>query len=81
MKFLVTGCVGFIGFHTVKELTKNKNYNVYGLDNINNFYSQKLKNDRLRILKTKSNFYFTKLDITNVTKLKNFVKIGGYYHT
>jgi UDP-glucuronate 4-epimerase len=74
MNFLVTGCAGFIGFHTVKELTKNKNHRVYGIDNINNFYSQKLKNDRLKILKKKSNFFFKKLDITNTKDLNNYVK-------
>ena len=57
MNFLVTGCAGFIGFHMVRELTKTKKHRVYGIDNINNFYSQKLKNDRLEILKKKSNFF------------------------
>lgn len=74
MIFLVTGCAGFIGFHTIKELTKNKNYTIYGIDNINNFYSQKLKNDRLKILKTKSNFFFKKLDITNTRNLNKYIK-------
>ena len=74
MNFLVTGCAGFIGFHTVKELIKNKNHKVYGIDNINDFYSQKLKNDRLKILKKKSNFFFKKLDITSTKKLNKYIK-------
>ena len=35
---LVTGCAGFIGFHLTKQLLK-KNFSVYGIDNINNYYN------------------------------------------
>ena len=34
---LVTGCVGFIGFHLVNRICKS-NYNVFGIDCINNYY-------------------------------------------
>ncbi|MGM0546866.1 MAG: NAD-dependent epimerase [Bacteroidota bacterium] len=46
MKILVTGAAGFIGFHTVKRLVK-EGFQVVGLDNINDYYSQELKYDRL----------------------------------
>lgn len=46
MKILVTGSAGFIGFHTVNELVK-MGYNVVGLDNINDYYSPRLKYARL----------------------------------
>ena len=49
MRILVTGAAGFIGFHTIKTLVK-KNVSVIGLDNINDYYSQELKFDRLRTL-------------------------------
>ena len=52
MKILVTGVCGFIGFNFANFLLK-KNYKIYGIDNINNYYSVKLKNDRLTILKKK----------------------------
>ena len=40
---LVTGCAGFIGFHVTKKLLqKNK---VIGIDNVNSYYSTKLKKD------------------------------------
>lgn len=45
-KVLVTGAAGFIGFHTVMRLLK-ENFQVVGLDNINDYYDPKLKYGRL----------------------------------
>jgi len=45
-KVLVTGAAGFIGHHLSKLLVKN-NYQVVGLDNINDYYDQNLKLARL----------------------------------
>ena len=45
---LVTGCAGFIGYHFSQKILK-KNHKIVGLDNLNNYYSLKLKKDRLRI--------------------------------
>jgi len=42
MKILVTGSAGFIGFHLVNKLAK-ENYDIIGLDNINNYYDVNLK--------------------------------------
>ena len=49
MKILVTGAAGFIGFHTCLKLV-NQGYEVYAIDNINNYYDTKLKFDRLKEL-------------------------------
>jgi len=49
MKILVTGAAGFIGFHTCLKLVK-QGYEVYGIDNINDYYDPKLKFDRLNEL-------------------------------
>ena len=46
----ITGVAGFIGFHLCYFLLK-KNYRVFGIDNINNYYSKDLKLKRLSILK------------------------------
>lgn len=43
---LVTGCAGFIGFHLVQKLIDN-GQTVVGFDDLNNYYSPKLKTDRL----------------------------------
>jgi len=48
-KILVTGAAGFIGFHLVKQLVK-ENYQVVGLDNLNDYYDVNLKLDRLKEL-------------------------------
>ena len=49
MKILVTGAAGFIGFHTCLKLVK-QGCEVYGIDNINDYYDPKLKFDRLNEL-------------------------------
>lgn len=50
MKILVTGAAGFIGSHLSKKLL-SMNYKVIGVDNLNDYYSVQLKEDRLRLLK------------------------------
>ncbi|MDK6864077.1 NAD-dependent epimerase [Nosocomiicoccus ampullae] len=49
MKILITGMAGFIGSHLSKRLTY-MGHEVVGIDNINDYYSTKLKEDRLKIL-------------------------------
>jgi UDP-glucuronate 4-epimerase len=76
---LITGAAGFIGYHLINSINKKfKNkVKIVGIDNINNYYSQKLKLDRVRILKKKyKNFIFKKIDIRNY---KNLFKIFKYY--
>jgi UDP-glucuronate 4-epimerase len=46
MKILVTGAAGFIGFHTCLKLV-DQGHEVYGIDNINDYYDPRLKFDRL----------------------------------
>ena len=78
---LVTGSAGFIGFHLTLKLIK-KGFHVVGLDNLNSYYSKKLKLDRLNILKkNKKNFRFFKVElkkkneIDKIFKKYQFVKI------
>ena len=68
MKILVTGVAGFIGFSFAHHILKKKNVIVFGLDNIDNYYSIKLKYKRLKILKKNKKFFFKKIDITNKKK-------------
>ena len=73
MQILITGAAGFIGFNLSKYLLK-KNIKVFGLDNINNYYSRSLKLDRIKKLKKFKKFNFKKIDITSEKKLSIFLK-------
>ena len=73
MKILITGAAGFIGFHFINSI-KNKKIKIYGIDNLNDYYSTKLKKDRLKYLKKNKNFYFYKIDISNFSSLKKIFK-------
>lgn len=70
---LITGAAGFIGFHLSRNLLE-KNYKVMGIDNINSYYSVKLKKDRLKILKKYKNFIFKKIDLSNFKQLNLFLR-------
>ena len=65
MKILITGAAGFIGYHLSKELLRN-DYEIIGLDNLNDFYDLNLKKDRLKILSKHKNFNFVKSDINDL---------------
>tara|TARA_B100000029_G_scaffold514693_1_gene618480 strand:- start:1420 stop:2388 length:969 start_codon:yes stop_codon:yes gene_type:complete len=74
MNILVTGCAGFIGFHLCKYLLESSNLKIFGVDNINNYYSTKLKTDRLKILKKNDNFVFKKINLKDFDKLNYLFK-------
>ncbi len=66
MNILITGVAGFIGYNLANSiLSKNKKINIFGLDNINNYYSVTLKKKRLENLKKYKNFSFFKLNLEN----------------
>ena len=60
MQILITGSAGFIGFNLAKFLLKNKKFKVIGVDNINNYYSQSLKKNRIKFLKNSKILVFTR---------------------
>ncbi|MBU1203286.1 NAD-dependent epimerase/dehydratase family protein [Patescibacteria group bacterium] len=66
---LVTGNVGFIGFHLSKKLLEN-NINVIGLDNINDYYDPQIKEDRHKILSQFSNYKFYKGNLEDLDFVK-----------
>lgn len=75
MKILITGVAGFIGFSLARNLLKtNKKLDVFGIDNLDNCYSKKIKKLRIKELKNFRKFKFTNLDITRRTKVINFFK-------
>ena len=72
-KILVTGCIGFIGFHVVNKLIK-KGHIVYGIDNIDNYYDVNLKKSKLKLLKKNKNFFFRKIDISKKKQIDHFLQ-------
>jgi UDP-glucuronate 4-epimerase len=64
MNILVTGAAGFIGFHLSKRLLE-EGHSVTGLDNLNEYYDIRLKRDRLKLLDSKGEFLFLKLDLAD----------------
>ncbi|MBS83161.1 MAG: protein CapI [Gammaproteobacteria bacterium] len=68
MKIIITGSAGFIGYHLCKSLLMD-NYEIHGIDSINDYYDQNLKYKRLENLKSFDNFKFSKIDISNYESL------------
>lgn len=68
-KILITGCAGFIGYNLSKFLLKKKFF-VIGVDNIDNYYSVKLKKERITNLKKFKSFKFIKMDLSKKINLK-----------
>lgn len=67
---LVTGAAGFIGFHVSQKLI-SQGHKVIGIDNINDYYDQSLKQARLEILSKESNFHFEKIDLCEYNKVND----------
>ena len=68
-KILITGCAGFIGYNLTKFLIKKKFF-VLGIDNLDNYYSVKLKKQRISDLKKSKSFKFLKIDLKKKINLK-----------
>tara|TARA_E500000178_G_scaffold205142_1_gene202760 strand:+ start:15956 stop:16933 length:978 start_codon:yes stop_codon:yes gene_type:complete len=71
---LITGAAGFIGFHLADEILKKSNSKVIGIDNLNDYYSVRLKKKRISLLKKYKNFKFHKIDISDSFKITNVFK-------
>ena len=74
MKILITGSAGFIGFSLSEYLLKNNNFEIFGIDNLNDYYDVNLKTARLKILKNYKKFYFKKVDINNNYEIEKLFK-------
>ena len=67
-KVLVTGAAGFIGFNLCNELIRY-GIEVYGIDNLNNYYDPNLKQSRLDILLQKG-MAFSKVDLSDKNRIE-----------
>lgn len=67
-RILVTGAAGFIGFCLAQKLLQ-LGHDVYGIDNLNDYYDVSLKQSRLDILKPHKNFRFDKIALEDKTDL------------
>ena len=75
MKILITGVAGFIGFNLAKYfLEKNQKIKIIGIDNFDNYYSVKLKKDRIKKIKKFRNFKFIKCNIYHQKSLNELAK-------
>ena len=77
-KILVTGVAGFIGFSLARKILRKKDVQIIGIDNLNSYYSKKLKLKRLDILKKNKNFKFLKIDLADKKKLENIFRIRKF---
>jgi len=73
LRVLITGSAGFIGYHLCKSMLDD-GYEILGIDNINDYYDQRIKNDRLNLLKPYQNYYFHKVDICDRLNMKKLFK-------
>ena len=71
MKILVTGSAGFIGYHLSKKLI-DSNHEVFGIDNLNDYYDVNLKKSRLSNLNN-VRFKFEEIDISNNEEIVKYI--------
>lgn len=64
MKILVTGAAGFMGSHLVDFLTKNKEYEVFAVDDLSGGYIENVN----------PKAHFTKLDLRNREKVEKYIQ-------
>lgn len=74
MKIIITGAAGFIGFHLSKKLLQ-EDFNIIGIDNLNDYYDPKLKRARLEILEEYNNFSFSKVDLKDKESVDNIFEL------
>ena len=70
---LVTSSAGFIGFHLSKRFL-DMGHTVIGIDNMNDYYSVSLKEDRNSILTEFNNYKFYRDDINDEKKLNSILE-------
>lgn len=72
-RVLVTGCAGFVGFHVSQRLM-GMGHQVLGIDNLNPFYNEGLKEARLNILRKTGGFEFVQGDIADLAWVQDLFR-------
>ena len=72
-RVLVTGAAGFIGYHLSERLLAAGD-EVFGLDNLNDYYDPRLKEARLERLKKQKTFRFLRVDLGDRTGVEKIWK-------
>lgn len=74
MTVLLTGAAGFIGAHVAQALL-SRGEEVIGFDNLNAYYTPKLKRDRLEWLGAHKSFEFHEVDVSSLEDMQ--AALGG----
>ena len=64
MKILLTGSAGFIGYHVTRHLL-DRGDEVYSIDNVNDYYDVRLKEDRIKAIGPNPNFKLYREDLAD----------------
>ena len=68
-RILITGTAGFIGYHLAKRLLDD-GYEVFGIDNFNDYYSVQLKQDRHAQLERREGYSWKRCDLSDLPGLE-----------
>jgi UDP-glucuronate 4-epimerase len=72
-RVLITGCAGFIGFHACRRFL-SEGHEVFGLDNLDEYYDVKLKMARLAQIRDHPRFRFIKMDLGDCEHMAKFLR-------
>ncbi len=74
---ILTGCAGFIGYHTALQLL-DSGVEVVGVDNLNDYYDVRLKEHRLDALRALPGFSFHRVDIESKPSLEPLFESSSF---